>query len=331
MAYFDLPIEELRTYRPPDTRQPDFESFWLNTLTEAARHDLNPHLEPMDVPYRGVRMFRASYAGWNSEVVGTYAIPEGNGPFPAVVIFHGYSSRRPVPFELLSWTSQGYEVLAVDVRGQSGESSDHLGYPGGHAPGYMTMGIHDPHHYYYRGVYIDAVRAVSFLAAQPEVDSKRIVVTGASQGGGLTLAVTALCDLNKSKSKDPLLAVVDVHAAVAEIPFLCHFERSATLVDTEPYNEIGRYCRRSGTNPQAAFYTLSYFDCLNLAEYITTPTLVTAGLMDMTCPPSGIFAVYNTIPAPRDIIVSQFGEHETFPGVHEARARWFDHYLQQSV
>jgi len=45
------------------------------------------------------------------------------------------------------------------------------------------------------------------------------------------------------------------------------------------------------------FRTLSYFDCLNLADQIAVPTLVTVGLMDTICPPSTIFAAYNHITA----------------------------------
>ncbi len=317
--HFDMPLDELRTYRPTLTRQADFHQFWQDTLQEAARQPLDARLEPLNLPYQGVQMYRARYAGWQgAEIVGIYAHPDSSGPFPGVAIYHGYSSMRPDPFELLSWTSQGYAVLAIDVRGQSGESSDGSGYPGGHAPGYLTLGASDPASYYYRGAYVDAVRAVEFLAEQPVVNRERLAVVGASQGGGLTLAAAALCALS---------GTIAVRAAVAEIPFLCHFERAATLVDTQPYQEIARYCRRSGTDAAQLFRTLSYFDGINLADQITAPTFVTAGLMDDICPPSTIFAAYNHIAAPKEMFVSSFGDHMTFPGVLEARARWLHQHL----
>jgi len=326
MAFFDLSFIELQTYDPPKTREPDFETFWLDTLAESARQPLNAHLSLMKLPYIGVWMYQATYAGWNgSEVVGTYALPAGDGPFPALVIYHGYSSSRPDPFELLSWTSQGYAVLAIDMRGQSGESSDGSNYPGGHAPGYLTLGISDPYQYYYRGAFVDAVRAVEFLAEQPEIDTARIGVTGCSQGGGLALAATALCAMRQTYRDANAPGVL---ATVAEIPFLCHFARAATLVDSQPYAEIASYCRKKGGDTSSVFRTLSYFDGMNLAEYIQAPTLVTVGLMDMVCPPSTVFAAYNAIPATKNIIVAHFGEHETFPGVPEARIRWFMRFFQ---
>ncbi len=316
MAHFDLSLDALWKYSPPHTRQPDFDRFWQETLDAAVQQPLNPLLEPLESPYRNVNLFRASFSGWGgASIVGVYATPLGDGPFPGVVLYHGYASRRPETFHLLGWILQGYAVLAIDIRGQSGESSDSGGYSGGHALGLLTLGIGDPRDYYYRGVYIDAVRAVDVLADLPEVDAARIGLAGASQGGALTLAAAALVGSR-------------VRAAVAEIPFLCNFERAATLVDTEPYSEIGRYCRQSGADSALVFRTLSYFDCMNLTDRISAATLVTCGLMDDICPPSTIFAAYNAISAPKDIFVAPFGEHTTFPGVLDMRARWFAERLQ---
>lgn len=325
MAHVDLPLHELQTYRPAQTAQPDFAQFWIDTLREAAQQPLNVARTPLDLPYRNVCLLQMTYAGWGgTDIVGTYVTPAGNGPFPAVAMYHGYGSRRPEVFHLLGWASQGYAILAIDIRGQSGESSDSSGYLSGHVPGYLTMGIGDPHDYYYRGVYIDAVRAVAVLAAQPEVDAQRIGVTGGSQGGALTLATAALYGL-AGQSGVPLAGQVRV--AFAEIPFLCHFERAAILMDAGPYQEIGSYCRRSGAKVAQVFRTLSYFDCMNLTSHISVPTFVTLGLMDSICPPSTVFAAYNQIVAPREVFVAYFGEHETFPGVLDARTRWFATHL----
>lgn len=321
MAGFDLSLQELQNYRPALTKQPNFDQFWSDTFAEAARQPLNITLTPLDLPYTGVRMFQTTYAGWHGvQMAGIYAVPNGDGPFPGVVIYHGYSGSKPDPSNLLIWTSQGYAVLAVDVRGQGGDSDDGGVYPGGHRPGFMTMGIGNPHTYYYRGVYVDSVRALETLAAQPAVDKNRIGVTGGSQGGGLSLATSALCTF--------IAGGVRVKAVVAEIPFLCHFERAVTLVDTYPYKEIADYCRiREGGAIEKAMHTLSYFDCMNLSERIEAATLVTVGIMDMICPPSTVFAAYNRLKGTKDIFIARFGEHTSFPGIPEARARWFARYV----
>lgn len=324
MAFFDLSLDDLHRYRPSPTHQPDFEQFWRQTLAEAAQEPLNITTTPLDLPYQNVACSQLCYAGWGgTSIIGTFLHPVGMGPFPAVAIYHGYGSRQPSPFDLLGWVLEGYAVFATDVRGQSGHSSDSSGYQGGHVPGFLTLGIHDPADYYYRRVFIDSLRALEVLAAQPMIDPHRLVVTGSSQGGGLTLATAALHGLSAPTTNT-------LCAAFAEIPFLCHFDRAATFQDSGPYVEIGSYCRRSGTDPAVVFRTLSYFDCMNLAQFITAPTMITTGLMDTICPPSTVFAAYHAISAPKEIFVSYFGDHQTFPTVHEERMRWVTTHMPRA-
>jgi len=178
----------------------------------------------------------------------------------------------------------------------------------------MTKGILDKREYYYRGVYVDCVRAIDFLCTRAEVDPKRIGVTGGSQGGGLTLAVAGL-------DRRPALAMADV-------PFLCHFARPLEISDAYPYREIADFLRRYPGTDDQVFRTLSYFDVMNLAADIACPTLVTAGLEDMVCPPSTVFAAYNHIPAPKSIDVFRYYAHEV-PGSHSVtKFAWANYYLR---
>ena len=95
MAFFDMPLEELRRYAPPLTREADFDAFWERTLAEAARTPLDLRLTPLELPYRNAKLYRASFAGWGgAEIAGTYATPLGDGPFPAIAIYHGHRLLR---------------------------------------------------------------------------------------------------------------------------------------------------------------------------------------------------------------------------------------------
>jgi cephalosporin-C deacetylase len=218
------------------------------------------------------------------------------------------------PHSLLMWALQGYVVLSVDVRGQSGESSDPAHYPGGHVTGWMTMGILDPAEYFYRGVYVDCLRALELLAGRTEVDRARIGVMGGSQGGALTLAVAALSDR-------PSLAMPDE-------PYLCHFRRAVEIAERNPYLEISAYLKKYPHHEKQVWRTLSYFDNLNLCDRISCPLLMSVGLQDRTCPPSTIFAVHNHLTCgAKELRVYPYHDHEAIEPHCVDKIAWANHYL----
>ncbi len=160
----------------------------------------------------------------------------------------------------------------------------------------MTQGILDPKTYYYRRVFVDATRAVEAARAHPRINADRIAVTGGSQGGGITLAVSGLTP--------------DVAAAMPDVPFLCHYHRAVQLTDSDPYHEITRYCKIHRDHVDTVFHTLAYFDGVNFAARAHAQALFSVGLMDDICPPSTVFAAYNHYGGPKEIRVWRYNQHE---------------------
>jgi len=297
MPSIDMPLEQLRQYKPALYRQEDFQSFWESTLTEAKKQPSNAELIPYVLPMRGVECFAVRFdgfkgGGWRAG----YVRPEGRGQYPGLCVYHGYSQRGTRPLEMLAYAAQGICVLSMDCRGQNGQSQDTAVYPEGHATGWMTAGIRDHRTYYYRYVYADAVRALELLSHREEVDSRRLAVTGMSQGGGLALAVAAL-------GQRAILALADV-------PFLCDYRRAIQIAQGGPYPEITQFLRMFPQLYDQVVRTLSYFDCLNLAPWITCRTVISNGLCDESCPPSTIYGVYNHITAEKQMEVYPFHKHE---------------------
>jgi cephalosporin-C deacetylase len=302
MPSIDMPLEQLRQYKPPPYREADFESFWEQTSAEALRQPLNAELIPYDLPAKGLVCYAVRFDGFKGPVeqggrlAGWYLRPDARGKFPGVCVYHGYSGRGTRPLDMLALAAQGVCVLSMDCRGQNGQSQDAASYPEGHFQGWMTQGIRDPRNYYYRFVYADALRALELLANRDEVDAKRLAVTGISQGGGLSLAVAAL-------SQRPTLAMPD-------IPFLCDFRRAIELAQAGPYPEIPNFLKAFPSLYDDVMRTLSYFDCVNLAPWIGCRTIVSNCLWDSICPPSTIFGAYNHITAEKRIDVYPFHAHE---------------------
>lgn len=316
MPNFDKPLEELVTYDPPTTKEPDFDDFWRETLAESAATPLNFEMTKVEFPAMGVKLYEIFYDGWRgARICGWYMVPEGrSGPYPALIHYHGYSGSKSEAYHYMMWALQGYAVLAVDTRGQSGKSTDPGTYSGGHIKGWMTKGILDPKEYYYRGAYIDCVRAIDVACERPEVDSEHIGITGMSQGGGLTLAVAGL-------DQRPVVAI-------PEMPYLCHYRRAVHMAVRMPYLEISDYIRKYPEAAEQVWRTLSYCDNLNLADRITCPVLMDVGLLDDICPPSSIYAVYNKIMAPKEMCVFPFHNHEVVETHWLTKLRWVNHYLK---
>lgn len=302
MAFFDLPLEQLKTYRP-ETRCPaDFEGFWQQTLQEAAQHPLNPRFEEAKTPLQTLRVFDVTFAGHaGHDIKGWLLVPRHlEGPLPCVVEFIGYGGGRGEPVDHLTCASAGYAHLVMDTRGQGsgwrkGDTPDPVG-SGPQHPGFMTRGIERPETYYYRRVFTDGVRAVLAAQASEFVDPERIAVAGESQGGGIALAVATLSN--------------QVRLLMSDVPFLCHFERAITLTDNIPYVEIASYLRVHREKWDQVLETLAYFDGVHFASLCKVPALFSVGLMDQTCPPSTVFAAYNHFAGPKEICIYPFNRHE---------------------
>lgn len=310
--YFDMPLEQLRTYRPARTEPKDFDAFWAKTLAQTREFPLEARFEPVKAGLRLVEVFDVTYNGYGGQPIkGWFVLPsDHSGPLPCVVEYIGYGGGRGHAFDWLLWANVGYAHFIMDTRGQgstwrAGDTPDPE--PDGsnpQVPGFMTRGILDPHAYYYRRVFTDAVRAVEAARSHPAVDAARVAVTGGSQGGGITLATAGL--------------VTDLAAAIPDVPFLCHYRRATEITDSYPYAEIQNYCKTHRDKIETAFETLSYFDGLNFAARAKASALFSVGLMDEICPPSTVFAAYNYYGGPKEIKAWPYNHHEGGEGFQTA-------------
>ncbi|HSL31534.1 MAG TPA: acetylxylan esterase [Anaerolineales bacterium] len=304
MAFFDLPLNELKAYCPERDEPADFDEFWQSTLEEARAFPLNATFEKVDYGLAAQETFDVTFNGFDGQAVkGWLILPaQRSETVPCVVEYIGYGGGRSLPIDWLLWASAGYAHFVMDTRGQgsswsAGDTPDlYAGGGNAHFPGSMTRGILDPQHYYYRRVFTDAVRAIEAARSHADVDAARIAVTGGSQGGGITIAAAGL--------------VPDVVAAMPDVPFLCHYRRATEIVDTHPYKEIAEYCHIHRDKIETVFNTLSYFDGVNFATRANAKALFSIGLMDEVCPPSTVFAAYNYWAGEKEIKVYPYNGHE---------------------
>jgi cephalosporin-C deacetylase len=322
MPRFDLPVAELRSYRPAVQTPDDFDEFWARTLAESRAVAQPPTLTRVESPLTLVEVYDVSFSGFGGDAVrGWFVVPAGaSGPLPTVVEFNGYGGGRGLPHERLAWVASGYAWAFMDTRGQGsawgtgGDTPDPHG-TGASAPGFMTRGIDAPEQYYYRRVFTDAALFIDAMRGLDQVDDARVAVTGGSQGGGIAIAAAGL--------SDGLVGVMP------DVPFLCHFERAVGLTDRDPYNEIVRYLSVHRDAVDQTFRTLSYFDGANFAARSAAPALYSVALMDPICPPSTVYAAANGHLGGAEVIEYPFNEHEGGQGMHwQRQAAWLAARLQ---
>lgn len=310
MALFDLPLEELRAYRPEREEPADFDEFWSSTLEEARARRAAHEFVPAHAELRTVEVFDVTFSGHGGHPIKAWLIlpRHRSEPLPAVVEYVGYGGGRALPYEWLVWASAGFAHLVMDTRGQgsawsSGDTADPE--PEGSSPqhpGFLTRGVFDPRTYYYRRLITDGLLAIDCVRDHRSVDPDRVLVAGDSQGGGLALAAAGLGS--------------GLAAAVIDVPFLCHFRRAVDLAERAPYLELRAFLAVHRNRVEDVFRTLSYVDGMNFAVRATAPALVSVGLMDDVCPPSTVFAAFNHYAGPKELRVWPYNGHEAGTGYH---------------
>lgn len=309
MPMFDLPPEQLRRHVTASVAPPDLDSFWAGTLAKN-NHSLDASFQPSTSILTTIETLDVSFRGYlGDEIRGWLHLPANRpaGRLPCVVEYIGYGGGRGYPHQHVLWAAAGFAHFVMDTRGQgSAWSTGHTPDPntGANAyPGFLTRGVLNRDEYYYRRLYVDAIRAVDAARSHPDVDPAKIAVAGVSQGGGLSVTVASLRN--------------DVMAAIPEVPFLADMRRATELVDTAPYNELSHFLKVHRERIDEVFQTLSYFDVALLAQRATAPALFSVGMMDTICPPSTVFAAYNAYRGPKQIAEYAYNEHDGGGELHE--------------
>ncbi len=307
MPVFEMSLDELRQYQGLNPRPGDLDSYWSDALGELAAVEANIQMQPVDHPATFADCFDLTFTGvGGARIYAKYLRPKAvaQPEHPAVVVFHGYSGSSPEWLALLAYVAQGFCVADLDCRGQGGRSEDGGGVVGNTLNGHIIRGLVDhPTRLLYRQIFLDCVQLTRIVMSLPEVDAARLGVTGASQGGGLTLACAAL---------EPR-----VKLAAPVYPFLSDYQRTWEMdLDVEAYAELRQFFRRFDPRHERRdeiFTTLGYIDVQHLAPRIQARVLMAVGLMDTICAPSTQFAAYNKITSAKDVVIYPDFGHETLP------------------
>jgi cephalosporin-C deacetylase len=307
---FDMPYEDLLTYEGTNPKPADFESYWDTALAEMRALDPQIELIPAEFQVDYAECYHMYFTGvGGARIYAKFIKPkEITKPGPALLMFHGYSMNSGDWLDKLPYVAAGFIVAALDCRGQGGKSEDVGGVKGWTLNGHFVRGLdNDPKNLLYRAIFLDTAQLAKIVMEMPEVDETRLGATGGSQGGGLTLACTAL---------EPR-----IKRSAPVYPFLSDYQRVWDIdQDVDAYDELRAWFRRFDPRHEREteiFTQLGYVDIQHLAPRIRSEVLMGVGLMDTICPPSTQFAAYNKITAPKSLLVYPDYGHEHLPEIND--------------
>ena len=269
---FNVGYEPEKIQSPIDAKV-DFKEFWDSNLKEMAKVAPNYKLTlKPEYSQHGYDMYLVEMYSFGNELIrGYYAKPQKEGKHPVIVEYMGYGSS---PYPANQWWD-GFAYFVLSVRGQA------LNQPTNRFGKWITYGLDNKDDYYYRGAFMDVVRALDFVSSRPEIDSDKIAVRGGSQGGALSFVAASLDNR--------------VKVAAPNIPFLSDYPDYFKIAPW-PKSDFDEYMK---DHPEAkwedVYNLLSYFDIKNLAQWIECPLIMGIGVQDNVCPPHINFAAYNQV------------------------------------
>ncbi|HPF52237.1 MAG TPA: acetylxylan esterase [Draconibacterium sp.] len=288
-------------FKPATKRPKDFDKFWKAEKKALRKLPMELHRTPVEEADPGFVCYDMEINCTGPKPAwGYFAKPVNakKGTLPIVLYVHAAGVNGDwclsKPETALEYAKKGNGVLAFDLNahgmlnGQPQKYYDDL--QNGELRNYWEFGAENREENYFRGMYLRLLRTLDFLCSQPEWDGKRILVIGESQGGGQALAAAGLDHR--------------VTAAIATVPAMCDFGRKLR-------GETGGW-----PNPftfqkdeKKMLATYPYFDDAHLLKGSKAKLITEIGLIDYTCPSSGIFAAINQNKGKKVTMVTTYRGH----------------------
>lgn len=247
------------TLQPSETRAPVDHHVSLARLMRVEPDGGRPEILATEQG-DGYTSHEVIYRAGDIRVSGVLARPDGEGPFPGVVLNHGYiepsayTTGQGLTRERIALAQAGFVVLHTDYRGHA--ASDPAG------PVQQAVRL---------GYIMDAVHAVDALKKLRYVDDDRLGMLGRSMGGGVTMGALV--------THPGLVDAAVTYASVSST----YLENLHHFGDDDPEEIQQIYDRWGRPQESPRFYRglspRTYFD------RITEPVLSHHGRADDTCPP----------------------------------------------
>lgn len=278
----------------PDDAQTDFWPYWNNALEELAgvkpeytlvQEMVNKSTTNRKVYLVSMKSVPDTRSGQPITIRGYYAEPVADGVYPTLIQYLGTDGGMSDPYCMGGDDNPGWCEFILSVRGQMLNNRPPYKDDNIYGNDYYSYGWGSLEGYYYRGAYLDCVRAVEFLKSRTKVDTDNIFAFGGSQGGCFTYVAAGLSGAFRA-----IAPSITGHA---------DFVNGMKIVDWPRAKFLEAQKKLNYSDKQRDVFN-SYFDVKNFSSHITCPVITNFSLQDRTDPPRTNIAPYNLLTQVRD-------------------------------
>ncbi len=258
----------------------DFDVFWENQKAALASVDMNPQLQYYEESdyTKTYKLELASIDNW--KVYGYITIPEGAGPFPAVLTLPPYGDGANIVSPAESIAERGGAIsVAINIHNVEPDEQD--------SDAYENADITDKEGYYYRYSILGAVRAIDYIFSRDDFDGESMGVVGVSQGGGLSTIIAGL--------DQRVNLLVQSNGTMGQ-----HSGNSFDRASGFPY--YLQKAMNDNIDVQATVDASRYYDAIFFAKRYNGPSLSIISYLDDICPPATVFAFYDQFRGPKVLL-----------------------------
>lgn len=249
----------------------DFDEFWKGMKATLAEVPMKVTRTELESPNPQVKLYAVSVTcAGGMPVTGYLSVPASAAPgsLPAICQFHGYGVRKHQP---PGWVNPNAVVFDVNAHGMAlGREDAYYEKFQEERKGYAFSNEEnaDPKTAYFHDMSLRVLRALEYVKSLPEWNGVDLKSNGGSQGGLQGLWGAGL---------DPQVSECNNWS-----PWCC---------DLAGFQKG----RMKGWRPEYQD-ALAYYDPVFHARRIQAKVHLVANFGDYTCPPSGVWVVYNQIP-----------------------------------
>ncbi len=240
-----------------------------------------------------------AYPSDGLRITGVMDIPTGSGPFPVIILNHGYVTPPSVSGTYVGsyadyYARNGYLTISPDYRGYGGSD--------------------DGDNPFRIGYVIDVLNLVSSIQTLPQADATRLGMWGHSMGGGVTSYVMVISSQVKAFV---LYGAMSADAAVSWHYIKEKFDRGGP----------DQWARQYGGTPDEIPEAYARISPINYLNYVQAPVSIHHGAADNQVPPVWSADLYKRLQA-----IGATVEYYTYPGApHSFQGAAWDLFMQRTL